>query len=115
MALLHVLSDLTSAMELGKLAPLTLLDMSAAFDTVNHEILHRRIDATYGIRNGALMWIVSYLLDHTEKIHDNGYTSAYVPLKHGVPQGLVLEPLLFIMYTGELEHKINSHGLLSYC
>ena len=68
-----------------------------------------------GIRNGTLMWIVSYLSDRTEKVHVNGYTSLYVPLKYGVPQGSVLGLLLFIMYTGELEHIINSDVLLSYC
>ena len=115
MALLHVLSDLTSALELGKLAFLTLLDISAAFDTVDHEILLRRRDATYGIRNGALMWIASYLSGHTEKVHVNGYTSPYVPLKYDVPQNSVLGSLLFIMYTGELEHIINSQELSSYC
>ena len=66
--LLRVLSDLTSAMESGKLALLTLLDMSAAFDTVDHEILLRRLIATYAIRNGAFMWITSYLSDRTEKV-----------------------------------------------
>ena len=40
--------------------------MSDAFDTVDHKILLRRLDATYGIRNGALMWIASYLSDRTE-------------------------------------------------
>ena len=56
-ALLPVLSDLTSALESGKLSLLIFLDMSAAFDTVDHEILLYRLDATYGIRKGALMWI----------------------------------------------------------
>ena len=54
-ALLRVRLDLTSALESGMLALLALLDMSAAFDTVDHDILLRRLDATYGIRNGALM------------------------------------------------------------
>ena len=81
-------------MESGKLALLTLLDMSAAFDTVDHEILLRRLDAAYGIRNCAVMWIASYLSDRTEEVHV--YTSPYVPLKFGVPRGSVLGPLLFI-------------------
>ena len=51
----------------GKLAPLTPLNMSAAFDTVDHEILLRRLDATYGIQNGAVIWIASYISDRTKK------------------------------------------------
>ena len=77
--LLRVLSDLISSLESGKLALLTLLDMSAAFDTVGHKILLRRLDATYGIRMGALMWIASYLSNRTEKVHVNGYISPHVP------------------------------------
>ena len=78
-------------MKSGKLALLTLLDMSAAFDNVDHEILLRRLDATFGIRNGALMWIASYLWDRTEKVRVNGYTTPYVLLKYGVAQGSVLD------------------------
>ena len=63
---------------------------------MDHEILLCRIGATYTIRNGAFMWIASYLSNHTEKVHVNGYTSPYVPLKYGVPQGSVLGLLLFI-------------------
>ena len=70
-------------MESGKLALLTLFDMSAAFDTVDQEILLLRLDATYGIRNGALMWIASYFSDRTEKVH-----VMYVPLKYGISQGV---------------------------
>ena len=83
-ALLCVLSDLTLVLESGKLALLTLLDTSTAFDTVDHEILLRCLDATYGILNGALKWITSYLLNHIEKVHVNSYTSPYVPLKYSV-------------------------------
>ena len=53
--------------------------------------------------------------DRTEKVHVDGYTSPYIPLKYGVQQGSILKPLPFIMCTGELQHIINAHGLLSYC
>ena len=59
-------------MESGKLAPSTLLDMSAACDNMDHEILLHRLDATYGMQNGALMWIASCLSDRAEKILVNG-------------------------------------------
>ena len=100
-ARLRVLLNLTSALESEKLALVTLWDMSTAFDTVNHEVLLRCLDATYSIWNGTLMWIASYPMDRTEKVHVNGYTSPNVPL-NDVPKGSVLGPLQFIMYTGEL-------------
>ena len=113
-ALLRLLSDLMSAVESGRIALLALLDMSAAFDTVDHSILLRRLNKTYGIRGGAQRWIESYLTDHTQRVCIQGTSSNDVPLLYEVPQGSVLGPLLFILYTGELEQIINSHGLLAY-
>ena len=101
--LLPLLSDLTSAVESGRIALLALLDMSAAFDTVDHSIFLRRLDKTYGIRGEALRWIESYLTDRTQRFCIQGTSSNDVPLLYGVPQGSVLCPLLFILYTGELE------------
>ena len=89
--------------------------MSAALDTVGQVIFLCRLDAMYGIRNGALMSIASYLLDGTEKVHVNGYTSPYLPFKYDEPLDSVLGLRLFIMCTGELEPIIISHRLLSYC
>ena len=60
-ALLKVLSDLVSSVDSGGLALLSLLDMSAAFDTVDHDILMRRLDGTYGVRGDVHKWLTSYL------------------------------------------------------
>jgi hypothetical protein len=114
-ALLRVLSDLTAAIESGKLALLALLDMSAAFDTVDHDILQQRLENTYGVRKGALRWISSYLAGRTQSVVCDGVCSPSERLKYGVPQGSVLGPLLFILYTGELEQIIAGHGLISFC
>ena len=113
-ALLRLLSDLTSAVESGRIALLALLDMSAAFDTVDHSILLRRLDKTHGIRGGTLRWIESYLTDRTQRVCIQGTSSNDVPLLYRLLQGSVLGPLLFILYIGELEQIINSHGLLAY-
>ena len=86
--LLRLLSDLTFAVESGRIALLALLDMSAAFDTVDHSILLCRLDKTYGIRDGALRWIESYLTDRTQQVCIQGTSSNDVPLLYGVPRAL---------------------------
>ena len=67
-ALLSLLSDLTAAVQAGNLVPLALLDMNAAFDTVDHQILFERLDKTFDIRHDALKWISSYLTGRTQSV-----------------------------------------------
>ena len=92
------------------LALLSLLDMSAAFDTVDHYILLQRLDGTGG---EVLKWFFAYLSGRAQTVHINGTSSPEIPLKYGVPQGSVLGPILFVFYTGELEQIIRKNGLQS--
>ena len=93
---------------------MSLLGMSAAFDTVDHDILFQKLNCTYGIRGDTLNLITSYLTGRTQAAKINGFTSAETLLSHNVPQGSILGPILFIVYTGELESIIRAHGLLLY-
>ena len=88
--------------------------MSAAFDTVDHDILLQKHNCTHGIRGAALNWITSYLEGRTQSVKNDGFTSAETLLSHGVPQGSVLGPILFILYAGELDSTVRRHGLLMY-
>ena len=108
------MSDLVSAIESGKLALMPLLNMSAAFDTVDHDLLLKKLNCTYGIRGVTLNWITSYLVGCTLSVKIDGSTSAETLLSHGVSQGSILGPILFILYTGELESIVRAHGLLTY-
>ena len=107
--LLKVFSDILSALDSGKITVLTLLDLSAAFDTIDHDILLHRLQHVFGIQNIALQWFKSYLVNRTQIISANGIHSSPVDVCCGVPQGSVLGPVLFILYTQPLSSVIDHH------
>lgn len=91
-----------------------LLDLTAAFDTVDHSVLLSRLHDLVGIRGTALKWFLSYLSDRAFSILLNGCSSSTAPLLCGVPQGSILGPLLFSLYMLPLgsiisHHKVNFH------
>ena len=90
---------------------LVLLDLSAAFDTIDHHKLLNLLKHSFGIRGNALSWFQSYLQDRTQTVQIGSSTSEPVTLKYGVPQGSVLGPVLFTMYTSPLGNIIRDHGL----
>lgn len=107
-ALLKIHNDIVSSMDKGKVTALTLLDLSAAFDTIDHSTLLSRLESWFGISGTALGWLTSYLTDRHQQIKLNGSLSPSVSVPFGVPQGSVLGPLLFVLYTTPLSSVINS-------
>ena len=77
---------------------LLLLDLSAAFDTVDYSILLSRLQNRFGIRNIALKWFNSYLHSREQFVSVNGIESSKEHLPYGVPQGYVLGPHVFSLY-----------------
>ena len=102
-------------MENQKVTLLVLLDLSAAFDTVDHRILLDRLQFDFGISGSALNWIESYLSNRTQRIYIDGVLSSNFNLKFGVPQGSCLGPLLFSLYASKLFKIVESHLPNSHC
>ena len=97
------------AIDDGKVCALVLLDLSAAFDTVDHAILLRILEHRFGVKSEALNWFKSYLADRTQTFQVNTQQSGPHAVDCSVPQGSVLGPQEFIAYTEDLGHLIDRH------
>ena len=111
-ALLRVVNDILMKMNSQEVTLLVMLDLSAAFDNVNHDILLKRLHEELGIADLALRWFESYLHNRVQKVGIDGSTSNPFDLCCGVPQGSCLGPILFIIYASKL-FKIIEHELPS--
>ena len=103
-ALLKVKTDVTRALEIQDMACLILLDLSAAFDTIDHNILLSRLETRFAVTGATLKWHRSYLTKRTEAVAIGdplleGSRSAFVLRNSGILQGSVLGPILFTIYT----------------
>ncbi len=94
---------------------LVLLDLSAAFDTIDHDILIDRLQNYTGIQGQALRWFRSYLSDRYHFVYLNREASQLSPVKYGEPQGSVLGPLLFSLYMLPLRNIIRKYGINFHC
>ena len=113
-ALLKVKSDVISALENQEVACLILLDLSAAFDTINHDILLGRLKSRFAVTGTTLNWLWSYLKHRTQAVEigaplSGGSRSAFVPLESSILQGSVLGPIHFTIYTVPIGDICRTH------
>ena len=110
-AVLKVLSDILLALDSGDVGTLVMLDLSAAFDSVDHVTLLKRLKTSYGLRGNVIQWFASYLSGLTQCVHSSKTRSSMSTLLYGVPQGSVLGPILFLLYIADVLQLIKRHQL----
>ena len=113
-ALLKVVNDLRVSADNRNVSVLLLLDLTAAFDTIDHTILIHRLEHWIGLSGSALSWFYSYLTGRSYFVNLDDFESDKHDICSGIPQGSILGPLLFSLYIlplGELiaEHGVNFH------
>ncbi len=112
-ALLRVKNDFIAAIDNHKAVLLVMLDLSAAFDTIDHTIFIHRLKHDFRIIGTALQWFSSYLYERTNRVYIHGVSSATHTMKYGFPQGSILGPIGYSMYTHPIG-KILRDNDISY-
>ena len=110
-ALIRIVNDIQRALDDQCESILVLLDLSAAFDTMDHAIYLERLRFCHGFSNLVLQWLTSYLVERPQRIVLDKLSSQPRRLSCGVSQGFVLGPVLFSLYISPLEDAITAHCL----
>ena len=110
-ALLRVYNDIVTTVGKGNGSFLVLLDLSAAFDTIDHDNLFYILEKYVGIGGSALRLIRSYFSDRTQRVQIDGIMSDFASLLCGVPQGSVLGPMKFCLYLLPLGAILRHHNI----
>ena len=110
-ALLCIQNDILKVLDSNKAMFLVMLDLSAAFDTLDHSTMLRRLQNQFGIHNTALKWFTSYFHNRTSHVTVSGADSDVSHIHLGIPQGSVIGPLTFIMYLSPVGDIIRQHSI----
>ena len=108
-ALLQMYDTWVEAMDKGEATGVCFLDMSAAFDMVSPSVLLDKL-LLYGFEDASFTWIKSYLSDRQQTVCIDGTCSPLLSLEAGVPQGSIIGPILYIIFTNDLPETVHEHS-----
>ena len=119
-AMIQMYDNWVQAVDRGELVGVCMLDMSAAFDVVDHDLLIKKLKL-YGFDENSLKWMRNYLSGRSQAVYIDGFLSSFLPVDVGVPQGSILGPLCYVIFTNDLPETIlaSSHvhwgDMTTYC